>query len=122
LLDKAKAYDALALAGDVDLYIDPEEPRVHRLLGGAYVETGKLEAGLTELDRALELGHPRPGEVQLLRARALLALGKRKDAELAAEAAVSADPKLKDKAAALMQPTAAAQPAPARRDHPPAGH
>jgi tetratricopeptide (TPR) repeat protein len=122
VLDKAKAFDALALAGERDLYIDPEEPRVHRLLGGAYVETGKPDAGLLELDRALELKHPRPGEIQLLRTRALLALGKRKDAEQAAAAAVTADPKLKDKAAALLDPTAAATPAPALRTAPPAAH
>ena len=102
VLHDDKAYAELERAGERDLYIDPEQPRVHYLLGDAYLENGKPDRALVELDRALSLGHPRPGQVQLARVRALLALGKRRDAERAADAAVSADSKLAAKVATLL--------------------
>jgi hypothetical protein len=56
--------------------------------------TGKPSEALPELDRALALGHPEVGGIQLTRARVLLALGKRPQAKAAAEAAVLAEPSL----------------------------
>jgi tetratricopeptide (TPR) repeat protein len=108
VLHKQKAFPELERAGERALYIDPEQPRIHRLLGDAYLENHKPQQALFELDRALELGHPNPGGVQLTRARALLALNKRNDAKRAAAAAVAADAKLKAEADALFAPKPAA--------------
>ncbi|MFI5307827.1 MAG: tetratricopeptide repeat protein, partial [Polyangiales bacterium] len=93
-LSKQKAYAELVRAGERALYIDPAMPRLHRLLGEAYLETGKPEPALIELDRGLALGVKRPGPLQLLRARALIALGKREEARTAGAAATAADPSL----------------------------
>jgi tetratricopeptide (TPR) repeat protein len=104
VLHEQKAFPELERAGERALYIDPEKPSVHRMLGEAYVETGKPAQALIELDRALELGDKGIGEVQLVRARALLALGKGAEAKRAGDAAVAADAKLKPSVDALFQP------------------
>jgi tetratricopeptide (TPR) repeat protein len=111
VLQKLKAFPELVQAGERALFIDPSQPRVHRMLGEGYLETGKPEQALTELDRALALGYKRVGPLQIARARALLALGKRVEAQHAVEAAISADPKLKPDSDALLRPPPSA-PAP----------
>jgi tetratricopeptide (TPR) repeat protein len=104
VLHEQKAFAELERAGERALYIDPEQPSLHRMLGDAYVETGKPAQALIELDRALELGDKRTGDVQLARARAWLGLGKPAEAKRAADAAVAADPKLEPAVDALFAP------------------
>jgi tetratricopeptide (TPR) repeat protein len=110
VLHKQKAYAELVVAGERALYIDPEQPSIHRMLGEAYLETGKPAPALAELDRALAFGHKQPGKVELDRARALLALGRKPEARRAADAAVKADPKLKPETDALFAPSAGVRP------------
>jgi cellulose synthase operon protein C len=81
-------------AGETALFVDPANPVLHDQLGRAYVATGRAERGLLELDRALALGHPEVGPIQLARARALAALRKAGPARAAVRAAVEADPAL----------------------------
>jgi len=107
-LHQAKAYAELVRAGERALYLDPGEPRVHRLLGVAYLETGKAAPALLELDRAVALSEKPPGELQLLRARALLALGKPKEAKQAGAQAVASKPELKPRVDALFEKAAGA--------------
>jgi tetratricopeptide (TPR) repeat protein len=104
VLRSAKDYPALLRAADRYLYIDPANPSVHDMLGTAELETGAPDKALVELDRALALGYPRPGQVHLTRTRALLALGKRRAAERAGASAVSADASLKSQVDALLMP------------------
>ena len=80
--------------GERALFVDPENPEVHRLLGVAYLESRQAEPALRELDQALRLGHARPGRVELQRARALLMKGQRGAARRAAERARANDPAL----------------------------
>jgi tetratricopeptide (TPR) repeat protein len=96
-----KAYPELVQAGERALFLSPEEPRTHRLLGTAYLETGKPAAALVEIDRALALVQTPPPELLLSRARALHALGRRKDARRAAAQALAADLALKPRVDAL---------------------
>lgn len=103
VLHRQKAFAELERAGERALYIDPEQPRIHRLLGDAYLENKKPAQALVELDRALALKYPRPADVQLARAKALLALGKPNDARNAANAAAAADPKRKPEADAIFE-------------------
>jgi len=104
LLNKDKNWQELVRVGENALYVDPENPQVHRLLGEAYEYTDKPKLALRELDRSLSLGHPRPGKVQLLRARALTAMGERDRARKAAAAAVAADPSISDQAKRFLVP------------------
>lgn len=94
LLAKHEAWPDVVRAGETALYIDPANPALHWHLGRAYFETGRPAVALPELDRALALGHPEVGDIQLTRARVLLALGKRPQAKVAAQAAVTAEPSL----------------------------
>jgi tetratricopeptide (TPR) repeat protein len=96
LLAKHEAWQDVVRAGETALFIDPANPALHWHLGRAYFETGKPAVALPELDRALALGHPEVGDIQLTRARVLLALGKRPQAKAAAQAAVSAEPALQE--------------------------
>ncbi len=115
VLQKQKAFPELVRDGERAMYIDPEQPRIHRLLGEGYLETGKPAAALVELDRALALGYKKLGPLQLLRARTLLALGKRADAARAAAAAQAAAPALKGDADKIMAaPGPRPQPPPRR--------
>jgi tetratricopeptide (TPR) repeat protein len=77
------------------LFVDPENPGLHRQLGAAYLHTGAAERALVELDRALALGYRRPGRVHVLKVRALQSLGRKKAARAEAKRAVRADPKLR---------------------------
>jgi Tfp pilus assembly protein PilF len=77
LLARNKAWDEVIREGETALFIAPEEPSVHLHLGQGYVERGAHARGLVELDRALALGYAKPGSVRVVRAKALLGLGKR---------------------------------------------
>jgi tetratricopeptide (TPR) repeat protein len=104
VLRNAKDYPALLHAAERYLYIDPANASVHDMLGVAELETGQPDKALVELDRALSLGHPRPGQVHVVRTRALLALHQRRAAERAGASAVSADAALKTQVDALLMP------------------
>jgi cellulose synthase operon protein C len=97
-----KAYPELMRAGERAVFVDPENPQLHRLYGEGALGSGEPALALRELDRALALGHKRPGSVQLSRARALLALGRKPDATRAVAEAIAADPKLADEGKALL--------------------
>jgi tetratricopeptide (TPR) repeat protein len=96
-----KAYPELQKAGERALFVDPENPQVHRLYAEGALGSGNAALALTELDRALALGHPRPADVQLSRARALTALGRKSDAQRALAEAVRIDPSMADQAKKL---------------------
>jgi len=90
-------------AGEAAMYIDPANASLHWHLGRGYFMTGKHAPALVELDRALALGHPEVGGIQLTRARVLLALGKRPQARAAAQAAVDAEPELREETDKVMK-------------------
>ncbi len=96
-LAKAKDWAEVERVGDNALYIDPENSQVHRLLGEALIERGKPARALGELDQALTLGHPKPGVVELLRARALWLLGRKGAARKAADRALKHDAELRER-------------------------
>jgi len=102
VLAKKRDWTQLAQLGEDTLFIHPASPEVHQLLGRGYLGTGRAELALREFDHALSLGHPRVGKLQLRRTAALLALGKRKQAEAAAAEAVAANGKLATRAATLL--------------------
>jgi tetratricopeptide (TPR) repeat protein len=77
VLVRNKAWDDVIHEGETALFVAPEEPSVHFNLGQGYVEREAYARGLVELDRALALGYPKPGNVRLVRAKALLGLGRR---------------------------------------------
>ena len=103
LLAKQEAWPELVKAGESALFVDPANPALHVHLGRAYLGIGRAADGLTELDRALALGHPEVGPIQLARARALSALRRRGQARAAVRAALEADPELKDEAQSLLR-------------------
>jgi predicted Zn-dependent protease len=103
LLAKHGAWPDVVRAGETMLYVDPANPALHWHLGRAYFETGKLATALPELDRALALGYPEVGDIQLTRARVLLALGKRPQAKAAAQAAVEAQPALREESERVLK-------------------
>lgn len=112
-LYQTKAYAELVKAGERALYIDPAEPRVHQLLGEGYLETGKAAEALVEFDRALALVGGPNAQLQLLRMRTLLALGKRKEALRAGAEAMAIDPRMKPRVDALLPGPAGAAAEPA---------
>jgi len=81
--------------GERALYMTPEQPELHALLGDAYARLSRAREALVELDRALALQHPTPGVVHLSRARAYQALQQRDQARAAAQAAIAADANLR---------------------------
>jgi tetratricopeptide (TPR) repeat protein len=90
-----KNWKAALAVGQRALFIEPASADLHRLLGRAELESGQPARALATLDQALRLAPARPGPVQLLRARALLALKRSGPARQAADAALAADPALK---------------------------
>jgi hypothetical protein len=69
-------------------------------LARAYATKNRHADALYEADSALVVGAP-AGPMQLIRARALQALGRRNDAREAARAATEADASLADQARAI---------------------
>ncbi|HKP60235.1 MAG TPA: tetratricopeptide repeat protein [Polyangiales bacterium] len=103
LLTKREAWPDVVRAGESAMYVDPANPALHWHLGRAYASTGRPADALTELDRALALGHPEVGDIQLTRARVLVALGKRNQAKAAAQAAVDAEPDLREESERVLR-------------------
>ncbi len=91
LLAHERQWSDLVRFGEDALFVDPENPEVHRLLGEAYVQVGRARQGLKELDQALRLGPKNPAKVHMARARAFRALGKRAAARRAEQKAKAAD-------------------------------
>ena len=77
--------------GENAVFVEPGRAETHRLLGEAYVRTGKAREGLVELDQTLRLAPEHPGLVHLGRERALVALHRLPDARHAADDATRAD-------------------------------
>lgn len=98
-----KRWSEVIRYGERALFVDPENPEIHRLLGVAYLEKRQARKSLRELGQALLLGHPRPGELELLRARALLMKGERTAARRAADKARARDPALSQAARELFR-------------------
>lgn len=96
LLAKHQAWPELARAGEAAIYIDPANSALHFQLGRAYSMIGKPAQALDELDRALSLGYPEVGDLQLARTRVLVVLRKRPEAKAAAQSAVNAKPALQE--------------------------
>jgi tetratricopeptide (TPR) repeat protein len=88
---EGKNWQAALELGARAKFVEPASAELHRLLGRAELESGQPARALTKLDQALRLAPPKPGAVQLLRARALLALKKPGPAREAADAALAAD-------------------------------
>jgi tetratricopeptide (TPR) repeat protein len=107
----AELLEALIAHGDFDgavaegrraLFVDPERAENHLALAEALLHTGRADEALFELESA-ELADERArGLAELGKARALLALGRRAEAEAAARAAVAADPRLESQATELL--------------------
>ncbi|MBC7174133.1 MAG: tetratricopeptide repeat protein [Polyangiaceae bacterium] len=107
----AELLDALVARGDYEeavrlgeraLYVDPGRAEGHLALGRALLETREPSRALFEYESAT-LADPRvAGRAGLGKARALLALGRRRPAEEAARAAVAADPSLEEEAGRLL--------------------
>jgi tetratricopeptide (TPR) repeat protein len=98
-----KRWADLVRYGERTLYVDPGNPEVHRLLGRAYLERNRARDSLRELKQAVALGHPDAGRIHLERARAFLALGKRKSARQEAARAVLIAPDLAKNAKRLLK-------------------
>lgn len=103
VLVRAQDWQGAVALGQSALYVHPASPELHYLLGRAHMGLGQPALALPELRRAVALGHRRPGRVHLQQAEALLLLGRRGKARAAARAAVAADPKLGDKAEAILR-------------------
>lgn len=103
LVEESEWPDAVD-AGVAAVFSDPHNPQVHALLSRAHIENGQAAEALYEADSALIAEHPAPGEIQLLRARALMDLGRRSDAQAAAQLAAQADASLSERADDILNP------------------
>lgn len=101
-LADANRWADVARFGENAVFVEPGRAETHRLLGEAYVRTGKAREGLVELDQTLRLQPERPGLVHLGRARALVALRRMPDARRATEQATQADATLAAEAAGIL--------------------
>ncbi|MEM9192798.1 MAG: tetratricopeptide repeat protein [Myxococcota bacterium] len=100
-LAEREQWNDVRTRGESALFIDPENPTLHRLLGEAYLQNNQAAEALEEFDVALLTRPEAPGRVHLGRARALSALRRGREAREAAQAAVAADPSLADEARQL---------------------
>ncbi len=87
-------WDQLLRYGEMSVFVDPLRADSRRLLAEAYLHASRPADALAEADTALAAGIEHPGPVHLLRARALTALHRRRQAQEAAQQAVEADPAL----------------------------
>ena len=91
-------WDGVRTYGERSIYVDPLRSEARRLYAEALIRTGDPREGLAQADVAL-LAHPeQPGPAHLTRARALAALRRNREAREAADAAVAADPSLREQA------------------------
>jgi tetratricopeptide (TPR) repeat protein len=102
VLADANRWSDLVRFGESAVFVEPGRAETHRLLGEAYVRTGKAREGLVELDQTLRLRPDRPGLVQLGRARALVALRRLPEARRAADEATRADASLAAEAQGIL--------------------
>lgn len=91
ILVEAEEWDEALRVGEMAPFVDPHNAQSHRLLAQVYLAKDQNDKALYEADTALIAGHEDVGEVQLIRVRALRALGRRRDASTAGAAAVAAD-------------------------------
>ncbi|MEM9074967.1 MAG: hypothetical protein AAGE52_41105, partial [Myxococcota bacterium] len=96
LLVDASRWDEAMDIGEMGTFVDPANPETHALLAQVYLEKDRARDALYEADSALLVQHPEPGKVHALRARAFQALGQRRQAREAAQAAVAADASLRE--------------------------
>jgi cellulose synthase operon protein C len=89
---KQKNWPKVRTYGEMAMFIAPADPDVLGSLGRAYVETGDGAKALFTFDTMLLTNPRRPGLVQIGRTRALIALGKPKDAKLALAEALKKEP------------------------------
>lgn len=85
------AYEEAVREGDRALFVDPGNPAIHLALGDALLHRRDARRALFEFESAAIADATAAGRAQLGRARALVALGRRADAEAAGRAAVAAD-------------------------------
>jgi tetratricopeptide (TPR) repeat protein len=86
------------------IYADPERARGHELLARSYLRRGRGADALYEVETWALLAPNEVGPVALLRAEALHALHRDREARAAIDAAVSADPTLRARADAILGP------------------
>ncbi len=104
LLEKRGDLDTLAKRAESGLYVDPENPLVHRLLAEAWSQRGRAKEAMVEADVALKLSTsaPEQARAELTRARVLLVLGQREPARAAAQHAVALDESVQKQAESLI--------------------
>jgi tetratricopeptide (TPR) repeat protein len=84
------------------LYADPERARGHELLAQSYLRRGRAADALYEVETWALLAPDQAGPVALLRAEALHALHRDRDARAAIALAIAADPSLRTRADAIL--------------------
>lgn len=97
-----RRFDDAVTLGQRSLLLDPGRVEAHIALAGAYGERAAHGDALYEYDTALLLGPAAPAHVQLARARHLLALSRRGDAEAAVAEATRLDPSTADEGARIL--------------------
>ena len=102
VLAEANRWPDVVRYGENAVFVEPGRAETHRLLGEALVRTGKAREGLVELDQTMRLQPEHPGQVQLGRARALVALRRLPDARRAAAEATRADATLAAEAQGIL--------------------
>lgn len=90
--------------GERAVGVDPFRAEARRLYAEALLrEPIDARAALAQADLALAAQPEEPAQVQLTRARALVALRRRRDAQQAVQAAIAADPAVAEEARALLR-------------------
>jgi len=104
LLAKRGDFETLAARAESGLYVDPENPLVHRMLAEAWSQRGRAKEALVEADFALKLSAspPEQAQAELTRARVLLVLGHNDAARAAAKHAMALDESVQKQAEALI--------------------
>lgn len=93
-LERESAWDALRARGESALMLDPHNPEVHRMLGLAYLRTGRPADALYEADSALLGQGAERGRILLLKGEALRDLRRTREMRDALRQATQADPAL----------------------------
>jgi tetratricopeptide (TPR) repeat protein len=102
-LAQREAWDELLAVAPRTVFVDPERGRGRYLHGEALLRAGRAAEALGEFDLALRASVELTGPIQLARARALAALGRRREAREAAHRAVAADPSFAPAASDLLR-------------------
>ena len=99
---EAEAWPKAIEFGEMGLYVNPNEPRVHGLLAEAYVHQRRHRDALYEAETALIAEHPEPARMHLIQARAHVQAGNRAEAREAADAAIAADGSVAEEARSIV--------------------